>query len=197
MIFANQNYCYQYIPKNASSLIVNHLKELNWNLIEIDYNEVDIDYYNMIVVLRDPYQRWISGFVEDILDMPDSTLSKKVISVIEEKDTWFLDWFFEINKFNFGFHTSLQVDWVNKTNFTKKTYFRLENKLNFKLHHWLVGEGIANNFLNLNVENSKKNTKLYNQIEAYLFDYKNNHKKNRLLEYLQPDYDLISSTSFY
>ena len=49
------------IPKNASSYILNWTKHHNWSATEIDNNTRHQDVNEVIVVLRDPLQRWISG----------------------------------------------------------------------------------------------------------------------------------------
>jgi hypothetical protein len=49
------------IPKNASSYILDWAKHHNWTTTEID-NDPKQQYVNeVIVILRDPLQRWVSG----------------------------------------------------------------------------------------------------------------------------------------
>lgn len=194
MFLSKNNYCYQSIPKNASSFITDHLRELHWS--EINLNQIDKNFI-IVLILRDPYKRWISGFVEDIDGIDDNNLSKKITSVLEDKDTWFLDWIFESRTFNIGWHTKLQKDQIYSSLIPQTVFFKLENNLNFKLHHWLVGEGISNNFQNLPVFNSKQNSIVYQKITNYLSDAKNKRKKDMLLEYLQPEYDFINSVTYY
>jgi hypothetical protein len=194
MFLCKNNYCYQYIPKNASSFITNHLRDLHWS--EINLNQIDKN-YTVIAVLRDPYTRWISGFVEDVTGMNDKDLSNKIISVLEDENTWFLDWIFTSKTFNIGWHTKLQKDWIYPSLIPQTVFFKIENNLNLKLHHWLVGEGLPNKFQNLPAFNSRQDSVVYQKINSYLLDAKNKDKKDMLLEYLQSEYDFINSITFY
>ena len=194
MFLVKNKCCYQYIPKNASSLLIKHFKELHWS--EINSNQIEKD-FTIMVVLRDPYERWISGFIEEIIGLNDENLSKKITSRIEEVDPWFLDWIFATKTCNVGWHTKLQKDWIDSSLNLQTVYFKMEENFTFKMHHWLLGEGIANRFNNLPVFNSKKHYSIYHKVNSYLMDAKNNKNKNVLLEYLQPDYDFINSVTFY
>lgn len=194
MFYTKNNYAFRPLAKNASSSVTKHLIELGWARTE----DFDIDNnFNIFIILRDPFKRWISGFVEDILnDLQDENLSQKIIAELKSKNTWFLDWVFRTKRFDIGMHTKLQTHWLDQKLLSRSPiFFNLENKLNFKLHHWLVGEGFNNNFLNLPIE-SKKYYAIYQNIEAYLFDHKNQNKKQLLFEYLQPDYNFINSIHF-
>lgn len=195
MILNKNNLCYISIPKNGSTTISKHLQDLHWQNIDIwNINKE----HTLFTILRDPLQRWISGFVEDVYtNLDNEFFSRKIITEIESRDSWFLDWIFFSRSFNIGFHTSLQKDWVLPSFHSQMIYFKLDDNLNFKLHHWLVGEGLHNDFLTLKKQNIKHTTSMYNAIDEYLFDAKNRHNKEKLLEYLKPDYDFINSIKFY
>jgi hypothetical protein len=197
MILNKNNICYLAIPKNASSSITNHFRALQWQEIELSNITPE---HTLCIILRDPYKRWISGFVEDIYNYCNNDILKdKIIGEIKSKDNWFLDWIFFSKSFDIGFHTKLQKDCMHvPLSLPKETiFFKLENNLNFKLHHWLVGEGIQNNFLQTDKQNVKQDLQIYKIIQAYLFDAKNQDKKDKLLKYLKPDYDFINSIKFY
>jgi hypothetical protein len=193
MFYTKNNYAFCPITKNASRFVTNHLLELGWKQTELSDN----DNFIFFLILRDPYKRWISGLVKDIFnDIDDENLSQKISAELQSKRTWFLDWIFRTKTFDISIHTQLQTRWLNKKLLLQSPiYFNLENKLNFKLHHWLIGEGLSSNFLNLPME-SKKHYTIYQNVETYLFDYKNQNKKELLLEYLQPDYNFINSIHF-
>jgi len=195
VILVKDNYFFLPIPKNASSSITKQLIEQNFRWGR--YHEIEnVNDYTMFTVLRDPFDRWISGFTEDIYNEENVELKSKLISEITSKNSWFLDWTVKTKNFNIGFHTQLQVTWIpNKKD--KKVFFCQEKNLNFKLYHWLNGEGVPNSFVNQPILNQKKHYDLYQKISEYFFDAKNQDKKTELLKYLQPDYDLINSITFY
>lgn len=193
-ILNKKNLCYIAIPKNASTLVSNHLLSLQWQYI--DWSNVKSD-FTLFVIIRDPLERWISGFVEDIYtNLHNDFFSRNIIHEIETRDSWFLDWIFFSKTFHIGLHTGLQKDWINQFSHPQIIFFKLDASINYKLHHWLIGEGMSNDFLKLPKENVKHNLLMYNRITEYLFDAKNQRYKEKLLEYLKPDYELINSTKF-
>ena len=54
---------YKQIPKNASSMIRKVLHTMNWQY-ELFDEHIIADGFKTIVVLRDPFERWISGITE-------------------------------------------------------------------------------------------------------------------------------------
>lgn len=196
------NYCYHGMPKNASSTISKHLKELDWQQIKgIEWQQiVNSKIYQECItftILRDPLQRWISGFVEDVYaNLDNFSSADKAIAKIESTDS-FLDWIFLTNSFDIGHHTHLQKTWIVPSLIAQTTFFKVGDMLNYKLNHWLISQGFENNFLNVPKQNIKYNTTMYKKITKYLSDVQNQDKKARLLAYLQPDYELINSVQFY
>lgn len=193
MYLEKNNLFYQAIPKNASTFVTAHLSELGW-AHSIDGNIPEN--LTIFVILRDPYQRYISGIIDEIQKIPTS-LKKQIISNIMANNNWFLDWLAHFNTFNLGPSTNLQIInyKVNKPNGNNNTvFFNLDDQFNLKLHNWLVEQGISNNFLNLLPLNVRKTSTLYSKINQY---FTNNHISNRkLMSYLKPDYEFINSINF-
>jgi hypothetical protein len=57
MISPDKKHFYLNIPKNASTFTTNLLKANGWNY----WNMAHQDYENIIIILRNPIERWISG----------------------------------------------------------------------------------------------------------------------------------------
>jgi hypothetical protein len=190
----NQQIQYFLIHKNASSSIEKNLQQLGWKKKEIDLRFQRI----LFVVLRDPFERWISGFVEDVSNYENKEIKKKLVENICCDSNWLLDFFIDSSIFQIGWHTQLQTSYqFMHLPRNKIVFFKHNDNLNFKLHHWLMGEGIANNFLNSEYQQVKKGEILYTKLQQYFLDAKNQEKKEKLLQYLKPDYNLINSITFY
>ena len=73
----------------------------------------------------------------------------------------------------------------------------MTDKLGQVINTWLHGEGVRNNFNNGKINaRDKNNDIIYKKIDAYFLDGKNLKKKEKVLEYLKPDYELINSVRF-
>jgi|LakMenE18May11ns_1017448.scaffolds.fasta_scaffold9772399_2 hypothetical protein len=195
------------IPKNASSFISSHLKQLKWQDNPFEPLDDNLTYF---VVLRDPFERWISAFVEDckVIEHSNGSSSNRIAESVCQDNTWFLNFIFSeyrmsnqnkiLKSLTMGFHTKLQIDFLPKNlHLERTTFFKCDNTLNFKLYHWLLGEGIKNSFIHLEPVNVTKDSLFYNKIVQYINDPINRDKKEALQEYLKPDYDYINSITFY
>jgi len=184
-----KNLFFNLIPKNASTFVSTHLIQLGWNFDNSILPEDTIKF----VILRDPYQRYISGLLEEI-QQAAPLLQKQIINSIMVNNNWFLDWLTHFRSFDIGPHTNLQIRYYTVDYNIKTVFFNLDDHINNKLHNWLVEQGVPNNFLNLMPLNVKKTGALYRKVNDYFTNsYTNNSK---LLEYLQPDYDFINSINF-
>lgn len=195
------------IPKNASSFISNHLKLLKWHDKAFGPLDNNLTYF---VVLRDPFERWISGFVEDckIIEDSNGSSTNRIAESVCQDNSWFLDFIFSkyrmsnqnniFKSFTIGSRTKLQIDFLlSKLHLERTTFFKCDHTLNFKLYHWLLGEGQKNDFTHLEPVNEEKDSLFYNKVLQYLNDGKNLSKKEQLLHYLKPDYNFMNSLTFY
>jgi hypothetical protein len=154
--------------KNASRSITLHLTQLNWQLESISTRNNTI-----FVVLRDPFERYVSGLVEDLLNnKKHNELSIIVNNCINNEDSWFLDFIFSKSIFHIGLHTELQT----KTNLhllpkDTTTFFKVDQNLNNNLHAWLLSKNIDNDFkFNIN------KLILFMFFEFNVYQFKNNWK---------------------
>lgn len=78
-------YAWINIPKNASSFIQKALDDNGWQDVNNDLIDSIAQSYSIakIVVLRDPVQRWISGFAQCMSDQ-----SIDAIKLLHDKDFW-------------------------------------------------------------------------------------------------------------
>ena len=186
------------IYKNASTFINTNLEEIGWERGHINLRRMP----TIFTVLRDPYERWISGFVQDVKDKYDSkTKSNETLEMltkdIKDNSSSILDFLFTFKLFTYGPATELQSQYpLGSIPTNKIVFFNQGSNLNFKLHHWLFGEGIENNFLNAKPLNINSNSELYLKILCYLSDGKNHQAKSKLLEHLEPDFQLLKSVNF-
>lgn len=187
----------QFYPvyKNASQFVETNLERLGWERNHIDLDNLPL----FFIILRDPYERWISGFVQEIVNTTNYKIEKILLeNITDNNSSVLLDFILEFPLFNIGKATELQVNYAfHKIPHSNIIFFKHESNLNFKLHHWLLGEGIKNKFLNQSPINVLSNSLLYQKIQNYFFDAKNITAKEKLLEHLKPDYDFINSIKFY
>jgi len=193
------------IPKNASRFINKHLAELHWAEKPI----ILANERKIFAVIRDPFERWISGFIEDILLISSTnsdwrckkTADVVVKAILQNQPNWLLDYVFKKHVLDIGFHTELQKDFFGNYPTEQITFFKLDNTLNYKLSTMLQEQGIRNNFINLpkfNVKQDREPCKSFRlKILDYLSNEENQKNKEQLFEFLQPDYNFIQKLSFY
>lgn len=184
------------IYKNASTFVETNLEQIGWSPERVNID----DYPTLFTILRDPFDRWISGFIQEIINTSSiSKIEETLLENIKDNNTSFLlDFLFEFPIFNFGKATELQINYdIHKIPNDKIVFMKFGANLNSKLNHWLLGEGIKNDFLHKNPINVHSKTMLYKKVQNYFFDAKNIRTKEKLLEYLKPDYDFINSIKFY
>lgn len=183
------------IYKNASQFVETNLELLGWERNNIDLDNLPL----FFTILRDPFDRWISGFIQEIINTTNYKIEEILLETIKDDNTSFLlDFLFEFPIFNFGKATELQINYdLHKIPNDKIVFIKFDANLNSKLNHWLLGEGIKNDFLQKSPINVHSKNTLYKKVQNYFFDAKNIKTKEKLLEYLKPDYDFINSIKFY
>jgi len=197
------NYKVQNIPilKNASSFITSTLTQLHWQVKPIPINKKIARF----VVLRDPYERWLTGFTEDIKSFINSRAQNEIAylnNLFQNNDiSWFMDFLLDRDILYFDTHAQLQIkqleliiEYIGKENLT---WVKMTDKLGHILNNWLHGEGCNNNFNNAKINATDKiNDHIYKRIATYLLYAKNFKNKEKVLEYLAPDYELYHSVNF-
>lgn len=194
------------IPKNASTYFHTQAAIQNWTL----ESRPVTDKITKFAILRDPYERYLSGLAEDLHRYKTCDTNKEVFFQILIQNNFFfdfLDFLFNANLFIIKDHTQLQVDalapLMSEIGINNMTFIKLTNKLGDNINLFLEGENCKSNFTNLKVHDSKNKYStpskylVYRAIHQYFQDDKNRKNKVKLLEYLKPDYDFIKSINFF
>lgn len=191
MLSPNREIFYLNIPKNASTYLTNLLKAndwIHWNILD---NSHEIK--TTIAFIRDPLDRWISGFatyaalhlfgpgygsdhfVEDFND-----LSKRII----------------FDQVIFDDHTDLQVNYINQIITHNPLYFRCNSNLISQLNSFLQ--------INLNAKDNIDNNKTESNYDTWqVSDFikkeleMNPDLKSKIIRAYKQDYDFITSIDFY
>ena len=178
------------IPKNASTYLTNLLVHNGW--IYSDTDNPDIK--QQIVVLRDPVERWVSGFAtyaaswvlgpsygSDAFNEDFNDLSERLI----------------FDQIVFDDHTTPQVQFVNQLNSTiPTTYFALNYELRTNLENFLNTKLEQPEGINSNITENNYDTKQVAQKMQFIVE-QNPHYKAKLIDKFSSDYDLIRKIHFY
>jgi hypothetical protein len=201
--YCDPNYQVQNIPilKNATRFVESTVSKLNWQIKPIPLNKK----ISRFVILRDPYERWLTAFTEDIKVYINSREPDEIAylnNLFQHTNIdWFLDFLIGRDILYFDTHAQLQVNQLNwileYIGPENITFVKMTDKLGQTLNHWLHREGCKNNFNNAKINaRDKSNDLIYKKIVTYFFDGKNLKNKEKVLEYLAPDYKLYNSVNF-
>jgi len=189
----DSNFIYLPIPKNSSTYTFRFLKEIGILGDEINYKKSDVKSLTKIVILRNPLERWISGCCEYTKLHLDEfqPLSNELIK-------------FMISQGSLDSHTLPQTFYLDDIEKNECIFLWLDDEYEKSLRK-LVTEQIKKpiNFWNktMNPVLYNKTTKFQVKIKTYYkikkFLEENTNYKDRLLEYLKSDYELINSIKFY
>ena len=210
----NSNKClYLPIGKNAHTKLTSAFCYASWfrinGIASADLEDL-LANKNIFCVLRDPLERWITAFVTCLYQMNTihnranlpagsvELLDRFCQLVTKDVKSAFI-YLFSRNKFNLDWHTQLQIEYIQSIDLEKLTFFYLNDNTGSQISQWLASVNIDVPYL---LNNRKINAKhgsrsLYENLVAFLADPAHTEYKQKLLEYLQPDYDLINSVKFY
>lgn len=201
-------YAWINIPKNCSSFVQKALDDNNWINLKNDMIDVVLstDSIEKIVVLRDPVQRWISGFAETfgIQDNWDPILNID----LDRLDTLLdMDSFWKIVYVNpvMCFHTEMQHRYISKAKNVK--YIKMQdkqtdnktvtdpNRFYRELSDYIRYTGGISNFqhwldLTNPVNNDNKKLRVYNKILNTI--EKDPSIEKELTDSHEQDYDLFN-----
>ena len=202
-----------YIPiaKNAHTKLTKAFCNASWfcinNLASADLEDL-LANKTVFCVLRDPLERWITAFVTCWLTSktPEgrATLSADSINILDHfsqlltKDvkSSFI-YVFSQNKFNLDWHTQLQIEYIQLIDLEKITFFYLNDDTGSQIRQWLSSSNVDLTLDDEKINAMFLNRPIYVNLVAFLADPTNSQYKQKLLKYLQPDYDLINSVKFY
>ena len=202
-----------YIPigKNAHTKLIQSLSDVSWFRINgvafVDLEDL-LANKSVFCILRDPLERWISAFIsccESLTILSDRKyLTNQSIEILTDfldlaaKDiSGAITYLFLIGEFNLDWHTRLQIEYIQPINLDKITFFYLNNNTGNQINQWLNSANIVISMDNGNINATNKKDPVYTNLVAFLADPTNSQYKQKLLKYLQPDYDLINSVKFY
>jgi len=160
---------------------------------------------NKFAVIRDPYERWISGFCSFIEFEDEPTFDKPISTLVKSDyfDETLTLLFRDRDDYEFDIHCKLQVNFIKKYTETFKcstsdiTFFYLNNNLGYQINKWFQSHNELINVNNHKTNVQNKSLISYRHITEFLFNAKNEIYKQKLYAYLKPDYDFINSINFY
>lgn len=179
---------YLNIPKNASTYLTNILYNNGWNYHSADCSQVN----QCIVVLRDPIDRWVSGFA--------TYASSWLLSAGYGSDHFVEDYTPLVERLIFDNlvfddHTTPQAEFVSQLPAIDVTYFKLNKniiqQIGKHLNISLTVTDVDTNASGSNYDQKQITTFIQHQIDN------DPVLKSRIIERYKNDFNLISSVQFY
>lgn len=181
---------YLNIPKNASTYMTNLLAANGWQHSTADYGNIS----SAIVVLRDPVDRWISGFAtyaaswllgsgygsdhfkDDYNDLVERVIFDQLI---------------------FDDHTTEQVKYVEQLDRDiPVTYFKLNYELGMNLEHFFDCKLGLNNPIPANISEDNYDTRAIAKWMRFKVE-QDPSLRAKIIERYKADYDLIRTANYY
>lgn len=191
MLSPNQDIFYLNIPKNASTYLTNVLKVNNWSHWNILENNKSIK--SSIVFVRDPVDRWISGFAtyaalhlfgygygSDHFINDYNDLSKRII----------------FDQIIFDDHTDFQVKYITQILDYNPVFFRYNENLIQQITSFLGYDLNTTVTVDANHSESNFDTKQISQFMKKQINC-NLDLKARVIQHYNKDYEFINSIEFY
>jgi len=180
---------YLNIPKNASTYLTNILLANGWQHHSLHQSS---SIKRSIVVLRDPIERWISGFA--------TYASSWILGAGYGSDHFLQDYNALVERFIFDNivfddHTTAQSQFVAQLPATDITYFKLNKNIIDQ-----IGQDLNINLVTARVDaNQSENNYDQKQISAHMRQRIEQDPvlKARIFEQYKCDFDLINSVQFY
>lgn len=187
---------YVNIPKNASCWMKYHFSDNQYEKDDVNYYEkFDAQHHRVIVILRDPLERWISGFCQ-------------MISGDHPKSEMYIDninWDTVVRTVAYDNHTQKQVDFIANIPHENIVWFKfdkdlIENFVDYMLKYnisvKLVNEDAYpdENIFNRTVLSNQRQT-LVDRVSAILDN--NPTYKKLIQDYYHDDYKLYNSVPYY
>jgi hypothetical protein len=182
---ANRKLAWIYIPGNVDS-IGNVLKELNWQLVD------QICINKGFAILDDPLKRWINATVLDFN-------KNNNVSIGELHSDVLIDYVLKnriVNNPNVLPQTHIIQQITQENKFVNLTYFQKGFNLGYLLNHFLHDNGIKNQLNNLLTQQLQDSEQI-DTLSNFIFSENNRPYLNKVLKYLQDDYDFYHSAQFY
>lgn len=183
---------YLNIPKNASTFLTNVLRENGWEYYELtEYHQREVK--RCFVVMRDPIDRWVSGFAtyasswllgegygSDHFVEDYNTLTERII----------------FDTLVFDDHTTPQITFINQLHeYEDVTFFKLNNDLMKQLGQFTGQDLVINQVDDNNSENNYDQRQISKLIRNRIDN--NPTLKAKIIEQYSDDYLLLTRAKFY
>lgn len=189
------------IPKNASTYFQMEAERQGWSNQILPLHH----HIKRFAILRDPYERYISGIAEDLdryitLENDSRVFIQHLFTSNLVFD--FFNFLFDLNIFELGGHSTLQnthlqyiINTIGKNDIT---FIKLSNTLGEDINQFLQSQNCKGNFSNEKFHEKKTSNQSFLPLVQYYFAHvKNKKRKDQLITYLQPDYGLLNSINFF
>lgn len=191
------------ILKNATTYISSNVENWGWAMKSVALSNKRVKRF---AILREPYLRWLSGFAEDLgryVSFEADNDNKKYIEdmFINSNAYWFFDFLIDRDVMKFNSHADLQRNQIKlcieELGLFNIGFLKLNDRLGDALNHWLGSNNIPSHFTNVRVHQTNAQANMYyKRLVDYFSDSRNETRKKRVLEYLEPDYELFNSVNF-
>lgn len=180
---------YLNIPKNASTYLTNLFVTNGWEYSTADNKNIT----ECIAVLRDPVDRWISGF---------ATYTASWVLGSGYGSDHFRDDYSELteriifDQIVFDDHTTEQVKYLEQLSAAPITYFKLNRELGMNLERFLHSDLGLNTPIPANISEDNYDTKMIAKHMRQRIE-QDPVLRAKVINRYQADYDLIRSANFY
>lgn len=178
----DSNFFYVPIPKNASSSTYIFLQQYDWAYYQYD-NKEQLRGKTAFAVLREPIDRWCSGFAQDFnksnVDLDSSTSMDKLFN----------------ENLNFGIHTKLQSFFLETIGLNSIIYIKHDGTYSNNLENFVVKIMKMRVYKKVGNGKSVMDYSVKDKIKNIL--YTNPKYLTLLKKYLEKDLDLYNSANFY
>ena len=169
------NITYIHIPKNASSSIKTCLAGNQWQ-----HSNTLVTNEQILVVLRDPIDRWCSGMAQ--FQINSQQLELDITQVFEQ--------------ITFDDHTEQQIYFIQNIDLNKVTFMMVNDNFNNIFNKWLNDKGYPT-VADTTRFNQSNDTKLELKHKYQQLINSNPNYMLRLTEHFANDYELINKVKFY
>jgi hypothetical protein len=189
----NLDLMYVNIPKNASSWTKNNLLDQHWEFY--NYHQDQFHHKHVMVVLRNPVERWLSGICEYFTiyhrDIDTSQFTQAFYDLLIEQIT-------------FDDHTEKQVYFIEGLDPSKTTFFWCDKDYRLHFSQFLRNQGIpgAARYANYDFQHTTEDRldgdtrrSIFKTIFKHLVD--NPVYLEKIKQHYAPDYKLISKVKFW
>lgn len=187
----NNKLLYINIAKNASTWTKEYfVKGYKWNSWDNFIRFPVIRNFHKLVILRDPYERWLSGIVTYLMrEQVNLNLSNESIKLL-------------LTKIEFDEHTWPQTRFLSGLDTGDCTFFKFDHDLQKNIQNFMdIKKQIKSDTFNLvnNLERNSLDAQGFGNYKKTIDNFIHNNKRfyERLVDHYKDDYNLITKVKFY